>query len=219
MYSHRRLALWVAVFIGIAARPVRAQAGVVNGDTWYVGGFALASIQPGGHIDSEDLSGALGGTVPAVSGVVGAQLSQWVSAEAEVSLGGTFSSPQADFHAFPSVAWTASHRDLVFSGQIRYHPASKARRLRLEPLAGLGVAHGATVQKFSSATAFPTNTLPGTWLTAIFGLDVELPVTTRVAVVPSARLYWVLNRDEAYYQTTGLGSFIYRVGVGAEFKF
>ncbi len=57
-------------------------------DTFYVGGLALASIQPEGSVDGRYLSGLLGGTVAGGSGFAGVRVGQWVSLEGEVSLGG-----------------------------------------------------------------------------------------------------------------------------------
>jgi hypothetical protein len=196
-------------------------------DTFYVGGLALASIQPEGSVDGRVLSVPLGGTVAGVSGFVGVRVGQWVSLEGEVSLGGTISGPQSQPHAFPDEGWTftTSHRDLIMTGQVRIHPARLAGHVSMEPLIGFGFAHGDTQHtnqiRFDGLNrphVEPDVTLNGNWAAVVVGADAALPIAPHVAIVPAARLYALINRDTEPPQL-GIGSVIVRVGAGIQITF
>jgi hypothetical protein len=197
-------------------------------DRFYAGGLVLASIQPEGSVDDHYLSGPLGGTVASVSGFAGVRVGQWVSVEGEVSAGGALSGPQSRPYAFPDlgVTFTTSHRDLITTGQVRIHPARLHEHVSVEPLVGFGIAHGEThhtntilLSGFSGPHPEPDSTLSqSNWSAFVLGLDVQLPISRHVVIVPAARAYFLIGR-ETDPPSLGMGSAIYRIGAGVQLMF
>jgi hypothetical protein len=51
----------------------------------------------------------------------------------------------------------------------------------------------------------------------VFGFDLALPISARVAIAPTARVYWLfLGRNDA--PSLGLGPIIYRLGISARLR-
>jgi hypothetical protein len=128
---------WFIIVVMILAAPAMAQT------THGIGGVAaIASVQSKG-LESEHLSGPLGGNPPGVTGVVGGDFGR-VSLLGEVSFAGSISGPQEDRSGLGGRwAFTTVPRDILWDLVVRINPM-RSHRIRVQPAGGIGFVHDAT---------------------------------------------------------------------------
>jgi hypothetical protein len=195
------------------ASPAAAQSSRV-----YAGGAIAALTQT--HSETEPL----GGTGASGSALVGVWLTPRVAVEVEPAFGPEFSW-QYSYRPGPSVSAdvVSSRRDTFLSFQVR------TRVGMLEPVLGVGYAHGHTTRHATlttGATYFDDESSNDA-IGVSAGLDAPLRVARHLEVFPTLRLLFVGRPrpaapplpQAALFDQTGTGSVALRYGVGARVRF
>jgi len=191
--------------IAILASPVAAAA---QPPRVYIGGTLDWATQ------TEADTVPLGGTVVGGRALIGVHVSPRVSVEFEPSFAGSYS---WEYRYQPTPSETAdvvaSRKNTFFTGQARL------RFGVLEPVVGLSYVRG---EISSHSTFYGDFRDSDKGLAAVGGLDVAIPVTSRVFLVPTIRLLATLPRGTssgARPLDTDTGALLIRYGAGVRVDF
>ena len=142
--------------------------------------------------------------VRAITLSAGFFVTPWLGIEGSVDLPASQDFPWGYSYSNAVTLDLGSHRDVVVLGLVRFRPGCRPR-LCAEPVVGLGVTihHAESVVTSSCgslslpqpctavARGAPSEVADGRILTSSFGFDLLLRVSSRVAIGPTARLYYV----------------------------
>lgn len=177
----------------------------------YAGGAYSAFTQTHGE------SQPLGGTKSTGSALFGVWVSKRLAVEVEPTFGVTFSQHYSYNVPLGVAEVHASRQDTFLLFQVR------TRVSRLEPVVGLGYAHGAILRDATFANGSPyfhEESVTHDLVIAV-GADVAAPVGTHVDVVPTFRLLFTGRTVPVTFlpSDTSTGSLAVRYGVGARIRF
>lgn len=180
--------------------------------TFYLQAGAVVSV----HREGEQYfrtSPPLSGTTPGGSIAIGARLTSWLSADAELMGDSTVSVPQTDIYTSVTT-YTAKSRDVAVGVNLRMRPLPKAP---VEFTVGGGLAFTrfersdvVTTYQFPPATVRGPNqktSIAAPTLSASLGA--AIPLGRRVALVPAAGVRWIRREfdTEAWYLGAGRYSY------------
>jgi hypothetical protein len=197
-----RIRWLVAVLVLGAAAGAHAQGRV------YVGAAAglAADLEPA-EIDR------LGGTTWSGSGSVGVHLTRWLGVEVETTFCGEIHAKPYTYVPKPGRVDGEAHGRNTFVGVLL-----KTRAGMIEPVAGLAFVRTAirrhAVFESSGATYFD-DTRAGRAIAFAVGLDVNAPVSPRLSIGPTFRVY-VIEREAlpGFGNTVRPGPVVFRGGIG-----
>ena len=199
----------------------------------YIGGAAMVSAQGShrqGSAPSLPTTGA-GGTAAGVTVEAGTFLTRHAALGIEVSLPHRFTSVQ-EVDYLRVFQLESRHRDMTVSGLVR-GMAGSAGGVRLGFVGGGGFVQESTRQRRrdqeGSLAIYPPAFGPysteysfSRWtIAALAGVDVEIAITPRVAVVPQMRAHFVRRSSDPSQPgwALGLSSLIVRPGIGVRATF
>jgi hypothetical protein len=144
--------------------------------------------------------------------------------EAEVALAGAVSAPQVfsynwreefvteNVDRFVNVLgrWTSSeaHVSLVAGGGLTFTTVNQREGVRGEPF-----APGRPMTPIADSSETYTA------LTLTAGLDADIPLTPRIALVPSGRVRWVNRPGDGMSFYAGAGPYVFQFGIGVRAAF
>ena len=188
-------------------------------------GTAGVSVQPASSETYHRVSPNLSGQAFSISLQAGGFLSKSLALEGEL----VFAAPISAAQRF-SYNWTedyiAENRDVLLNELVRWKPGGASR---LEFLAGGGVAV-VRARKLSHTISYPFTPLRPTAripdqslrkyrVTLTGGVDVAVPVSRRLAFVPTFRLRWIDRPDPAIEEWNGVSAFAFQIGAGLRARF
>jgi len=217
--TRRQYARTILVFslLSIAAADAAAQmtAGVVVG----------ASNQAAGASSLPSLGPGFGGTAFAIVADVDRPLRSHFALGVEASTAGAISGEQSQRTSTTTSAFTSHHRDYVFSGRLKLR-LPVAGRVRAAADVGGGFAWRRTARDGTTSALLPpaartpfSDTVSTIVLAYTLGVDVNVRLTDRIGAIAFGRRHRLRDADAATSVSRGVSSTIYRVGVGAQWRF
>jgi hypothetical protein len=192
--------------------PAPASAPVHKG---YVQGTVLVTTQPAG-VANHRVSPPLGGHATGIAASAGLFVAPIVSIEGEVVLGGSIAAPQRFSYDWRE-DYIAEHRDLLVNVNLRSRPGGP-RWPELVIGGGLAIARTRRLSRVSTYSYDPSITFSAPDYTGIErginiggGIDMPIPLNSRIALVPSFRYRWVPRRAEGESDYRGVAGEVYEI--------
>ena len=184
----------------------------------YMQGVSVATRDVG-QSNYHRIDPPLAGYALGLTMAVGYSFTPSASVEAEVALAGVVSTPQVfsynwreefvteNVDRFVTVLgrWTATdaHVSFVAGGGLTFTTVNQREGLRGEPFA-----------PGRPMTPIADNSETYTALTLTAGMDADIPLTSRIALVPSGRLRWVNRPSDGMGFLAGSGPYVFQFGIG-----
>ena len=169
----------------------------------------------------------LGGGSNAISFAVGGRLTDRFSVSGDVTVGGILEMQQSARAGGGTNLYDTRYREILVTASGRWH-LSLGGRSMFEPVAGGGFSFGRVTRDVELLRIFPPGTerLPDVSAVrhdplVLVGADVTIPVATSLALVPTARVYWLWRsgeRGESQPPEYRLGARIITIGIGGQWS-
>jgi hypothetical protein len=192
-----------------------------------VGGAVGVSSQAAGDSDLPSLGRGFGGTAIAAIATIDRDWKRHLTIGGELSTAGAISGDQSQRTSTASNAFVSRHRDTVFGATLKFGGAIGGR-LRVAAVGGAGGAYRRTARDGTTASIFPpasrspfSETVTNFVFAYTIGADVTFTITDRLAVLAVGRRHQLRDDDRLANGVVarGVSSTIYRVGVGAQWRF
>jgi hypothetical protein len=217
--------LFLVLTLNLERQDVPASASAA-GRRGYAQGSMLMTFAPAGT-PYHRISPALGGHAVGLAANAGVFVTPALAVEGELVSGGTVSAPQ-NFSYFSREDYSVDNRDVLLNANVRWRPA---RTNHLEFVAGGGLAFATTRKRDiietssgsgpggTTTTARPDRTQTARSLNLGGGVDAPIPLTARVALVPTFRLRWISRPEIGMSADSGVGKLGYQVGASIRARF
>ena len=215
-----RLARTLFVFTWLVGAAAGAAAQITVG---VAGG---ASTQAAGASSLPSLGPGFGGTAAAIVADADAPFRSHFTLGVEGSTAGAISGDQSQRTSTTTSAFTAHHRDTVFSGMLKLR-LPVAGRVRAAAGVGAGPAWRRTAREGTTSALLPpaartdfSDTVSNIVFAYTLGADVSIRLTDRISAIVVGRRHKLRDDDTTGTAVRrGVASTIYRYGVGAAWRF